>query len=70
MRIYLRALEIEDHKITTKWRNDAAITELLGGNTYFISHEREKKWVENVIANDLTNIRLGICLIENNHFIG
>ncbi len=70
MRIYLRALEIEDHKITTKWRNDAAITELLGGNTYFISHEREKKWVENVIANDLTNIRLGICLIENNHLIG
>lgn len=30
-RIYLRALEPDDYKTSVKWRNNDAITNLLGG---------------------------------------
>lgn len=69
-RIYLRALEIEDAEILTKWRNDMAVTSLLGGNTYFVSHNREKEWIKNATLNDKDNIRLAICLKENDLYIG
>ncbi len=30
-RVYLRAFELEDYKITIKWRNNPLITSQLGG---------------------------------------
>ncbi|HHX69035.1 MAG TPA: GNAT family N-acetyltransferase [Gallicola sp.] len=69
-RIYLRAFELEDYKTLTKWRNDRDITKSLGGNYFFVSSEREKKWIENSIFNDEHNLRLAICLNENNEYIG
>lgn len=70
MKVYLRAFEMEDFKILTKWRNDRDITSSLGGNYFFVSSEREKKWIEDAIFNDKNNIRLAICLKGSNKYIG
>lgn len=68
-RIYLRALEIEDYKISIKWRNDDGIWDMLGGTKYYVSSVYEKKWVEEAIFNS-KDVRLAICLKENNRYIG
>lgn len=68
-RVYLRALELDDYKISVKWRNDDEIWSQLGGVKYFVSEAYEKKWIENAIF-DHESIRLAICLKENNLYIG
>ena len=68
-RIYLRALEPEDYKISIKWRNDDGIWDMLGGTKYFVSSAYEKKWVEDVIYNS-KDVKLAICLKENDRYIG
>jgi RimJ/RimL family protein N-acetyltransferase len=70
MRVYLRALELSDVDQLVKWRNDLAVTTSLGGNTYFVSNLRETEWVKNAILNDDKNIRLAICLKDNDQYIG
>lgn len=69
-RVYLRAFELNDYLISTAWRNDSEVTKNLGGNTFFVSSEREKKWIENAIYNDQKNFRFAICLCETNKYIG
>lgn len=68
-RIYLRALEPEDYKISVKWRNDPEIQNMVGGPKYFVSSEKEKEWVERAI-NDSNRIVCAICLCENDKYIG
>lgn len=68
-RIYLRALEPEDAKISMHWRNDREIQSMVGGPSYFVSLERENKWVMDSIF-DENRIVLGICLKKNNKYIG
>jgi RimJ/RimL family protein N-acetyltransferase len=68
--IYLRALEIEDYKLLTMWRNDRDVTKLLGANYYFVSAAREKNWLEEIISNDAKNLRLAICLKGSQKHIG
>ncbi len=70
MRVYLRAFELDDYKKSVKWRNDRSVTKTLGANYYYISSEREKKWVENAINDNKTNIRLAICIKESDEYIG
>lgn len=41
-RIYLRALEIDDYRISIKWRKDDQIWNMLGGPKYFVSEAYEK----------------------------
>jgi ribosomal-protein-alanine N-acetyltransferase len=67
--IYLRALEPSDYLISYKWRNDLFIQEGVTGNKYFVSSEQEKRWVDDAIA-DRENIRLAICLKEDDRYIG
>lgn len=69
-KIYLRALEPEDHLISTVWRNDIEVTKSLGGNYYFVSLEREKKWIEDVIRDDQKHTRLAICISGSKKYIG
>ena len=66
MRVYLRAFEVDDYKLINKWRKDEEIQSLLGGNKYYVSSEREKKWVEEKIFNNANQI----CLKNNNEMIG
>ena len=68
-RIYLRALELDDYKVSIEWRKDDRIWEMLGGPKYFVSEAYEKKWVENTIFNS-KDVKLAICLKENNKYIG
>lgn len=70
MRIYLRAFELEDYKLINQWRRDPDITALLSGNVIFVSSEREKKWVEDMIFNDTNSLYLAICLNETQEMIG
>ncbi|MDO5759811.1 MAG: GNAT family protein [Bacteroidota bacterium] len=67
--IYLRAFEPEDYKTTIHWRKDEGIWSMLGGVKYFVSETYEKQWIENAIK-DSNNIRLAVCLKENNLHIG
>ncbi|MBQ9722824.1 MAG: GNAT family N-acetyltransferase [Bacteroidales bacterium] len=68
-RVYLRALEPDDYKVTFKWRCDDEIQNMVGGLKYFVSSEMEKERVLNSIF-DKERIVLGICLKENNKLIG
>lgn len=70
MRVYLRAFEIEDYKLISQWRHDDEVNNLVCGNRYFISSEREKKWVEQKIFDDRENIYCAVCLKENDKMIG
>ena len=68
-RVYLRALEPDDYKITVDWRNDDEIWKMVGGPKYFVSSEYEKNWIIKAINNP-NEIRLGVCLKENDLLIG
>ena len=68
-RVYLRALEIEDYKITFKWRQDIDIQYGFSDKRVFVSSENERKWIETII-NDFSKVSLGICLKENDELIG
>ncbi len=70
-RIYLRALELNDYKISTTWRKDKALWTKLGGTHYYVSEAYEKQWVEQKILQPKSNeIVLAICLKENDEYIG
>lgn len=68
-RIYLRALELEDYKVSIKWRQDNSIWKMLGGTKYFVSSEYEKKWVADAVFNS-KDIKLAVCLISTGEYIG
>lgn len=68
-RIYLRALEPDDYLVSVKWRNDPEIQQMIGGHSYFVSPETEKKWVMDSI-NSRDRTVLAICLVENDKYIG
>ena len=68
-RVYLRALEPDDYKISVNRRNDDTITNRLGGGKYFVSNEKERQWVLNAI-NQNKEVRLAICTIDDNLYIG
>jgi len=68
-RIYLRAFELDDYKTTIAWRKDDQITSMLGGGKLFVSEANEKKWIEESIF-DRQNIKLAVCLRDNNLHIG
>lgn len=68
-RVYLRAFEPDDYLVSVAWRNDDEIWSQLGGPKYFVSKDYERKWVEDAIF-DSKNIRLAVCLIEGDRYIG
>jgi len=49
MKVYLRAFELADYKVSLRWRNDDKLWSALCGPKYFVSSENEKKWIENAI---------------------
>ena len=69
-RIFLRAFEPDDYKLTYKWRQDEEITKFLSGNKWFVSSERERRWVEEKILDDRANIYLAICENETGLMLG
>lgn len=69
IRVYLRALEPEDHLNIHKWRQDEEIKRNYGGIPLFSSTINEKSWVESRIF-DKQNVSCAICLKETDEFIG
>ncbi len=69
-RVYLRALEQEDYKISIKWRKNDQIWDMVVGPKYFVSEAYEKKWVEDAIFNSPNKLVLAICLKETSEHIG
>lgn len=68
-RVYLRALEPEDYKVSISWRKDDQIWNMLGGPKYFVSEAYEKKWVEDTIFNSI-DVKLAVCDINTGKYIG
>lgn len=68
-RVYLRAFEPDDYKVTIKWHRDDQIWSMVAGPKYFVSAEYEKKWIENAIW-DKNQIKLGVCLNDTDQLIG
>lgn len=68
-RVYLRALEPDDYKVSINWRKDNQIWDMVGGPKYFVSEAYEKKWTEDMIFNT-NSVHLAICLKETDEYIG
>lgn len=69
-KLCLRAFEYEDLNFINKLRNDDTFFEFTCANKYFISLERDKKWVEDKICNNYNQLYLMISEIEGEHQIG
>ncbi len=70
-RIYLRALELDDYKISIAWRKNTEIWSKLAGTHYFVSEAYEKVWVEQkVLTPKSDEIVLAVCSQENDQYIG
>jgi len=69
-RVYLRALEPEDYKVSIRWRKDEEIWDMLVGRKYYVSEEYERQWVLDVIQGKYEKVVLAVCLKENDSYIG
>ena len=66
MNIQLRELSKSDLSEINKWRNDHAVTDLLGNNFLYIANEVDEKWYENYLQNREQNKRLAIVDLDSN----
>lgn len=69
IRVFLRALEPEDYKLSVQWRQDDDLWFYYGGHRLYVSSANEKKWVEDRIF-DKENASLAICIKETGEYIG
>jgi [ribosomal protein S5]-alanine N-acetyltransferase len=71
-RIYLRALEINDHLTTVQWRHDPAYLQGVVSTKRYISSETEKEWMVQAIKSheQIQSVRLAIVLKKTDDFIG
>lgn len=67
---YIRALELDDCRKINKWHNDESIFSTIMANKYFISYERDKRWIQKLIMEDKQMIFWAICLNETHEMIG
>ena len=70
MKVYLRSFEYEDLKLIHQWHTNEGINMLTGWNKFFISKERERKWIEDKMLNDHNQIYCAICKDENQKMMG
>lgn len=69
-RVFLRAFEYSDLEKLNELRNDENAYLYTGGNKFYISKEYDKKWIEDKIFNNKSQVYLAICLIETKELIG
>ncbi|MFA6308361.1 MAG: GNAT family protein [Clostridia bacterium] len=69
-RLYLRAFEYDDLSFINQLRNNDMLFDLTCGNKYYISSERDKKWIEDKISNNYNQIYLMVCTKEDDKPIG
>lgn len=71
-RVYLRAFEPDDYRVTHQWRQDEELWDFLIGYKRFVSSETERKWMLSAIEKHEQGktMRFAICLRENDNIIG
>jgi RimJ/RimL family protein N-acetyltransferase len=69
-RVYLRALEPDDYKVSIAWRQDEQIWQMVVGRRYFVSEDYEKRWVARAVEGSPTGLRLAVCLKSSGKYIG
>jgi RimJ/RimL family protein N-acetyltransferase len=69
-RIALRALSLEDAKITWKWRNQKDIMINYAGHPFPVSYEMERAWYEKMIYSNIPTSAFAIELIKSKKIIG
>lgn len=69
--IYFRAFLKEDAKFINDLRKLDSFENLVGGNKRFVSLDRERKWIEDLIFSDYKDrFYVAICEDHNNNIIG
>ncbi len=68
--IYLREITRDDLIRIQVWHNDKNLYDTLGETSRFVNQETVVEWFNQYQLNRQTQIRLAICLKENNHHIG
>lgn len=68
--VYLRAFELSDLDLLNQWHNDDDLNLLTGGRKYFVSSELDRKWLEDKMNNNTTQIYCAICDMETHKIIG
>lgn len=69
IRVYLRALEVNDHLKIHQWRNQEDIRQNFSSIPLFTSTINEQNWVEARIT-DKNSVSCAICIKETDEFIG
>jgi len=67
---YLRALEPGDLIYINEWHNDETFFTYTMANKFYISTERDKIWIKNLMTKDSDSIFWVICLRETDEMIG
>ena len=70
MKVYLRAFETTDLELLNQWHNDEEINLLTTGRKYFVSSEYDKKWLENKMFDNNSQVYCAICETESKKMIG
>lgn len=68
--IYVRAFELEDYKLINAWRRDDETYRLATGDKFFVSSDRDRKWVEEKVYDNQRQVYLAICLKKSDVMIG
>ena len=69
-RVYLRAMEYSDLNLINQLHNHKDINKSTAGNTFFVSSEYDRKWLEDKMINNQKQIYWMICLKETSQAIG
>ena len=64
-KIILRALTIEDAKISWQWRNKEEIMNLYSGHPFPVNYELEKSWYEKVMYSNFPTTVFAVDVIED-----
>ena len=69
-KIRLRALTMDDAKITWQWRNLKAIVDEYSGHPFPVNYEMEKHWYEKYLYSNLPTTVFGVEIIASQKLIG
>lgn len=69
LKVFFRALELDDYKTSIDWRQDPEIWKMVVGRRYFVSEEAEKQWVAKA-GSSPTDLKFAICDKKTEAYIG
>jgi RimJ/RimL family protein N-acetyltransferase len=69
-KIRLRALTMDDAKISWSWRNKDNIRYFYSGHPFFVNIENQEMWLDSLIRSDLPRTSFGIEEISTSSLVG